>query len=287
MNVKTIMSSLRRGLSKLVMREVSTIARRDYVAAIDALESRGRPGAAEFLRKNARSFGEWAVTRGLALHNPLAGLRRPKASRAERLEVEERGRALSEVEVVNLWQAAVGTSSAFGGMVRLGLLTAMRRGELAGLRWSDVRGDRIHLEPRHTKQGRIHEIPLTPLMGTILGECQRGTSDLVFPSWKTGKKMSGWNSLVAKLCEKSGVDFALHDLRSTCRTQMGNLGVPEDIAEIAIGHQRKDLVRRYDFSDVWGQRIDAFQRVSDTIGALIGKDVHNVVKLRGAKSRGK
>ena len=35
----------------------------------------------------------------------------------------------------------------FGGLVQLALLTAMRRGELSGLRWSDIKAERVK-EPR-------------------------------------------------------------------------------------------------------------------------------------------
>jgi len=118
----------------------------------------------------------------------------------------------------------------------------MRRGEMAGLTWENVKPDRITLEATHTKQGRRHEIPLTLPMRDILSSRQKGTSTLVFPSEKTGRKMSGWNKLVAKVIKASGVDFSLHDTRRTCRTLMTLTGTVTDIAEIAIGHQRKELM---------------------------------------------
>jgi len=45
-----------------------------------------------------------------------------------------------------------------------------------------------------------------------------------------------------KLQQASGVDFRLHDLRRTARTLMSRVGVAEDIAELAIGHVRADLI---------------------------------------------
>ena len=51
-----------------------------------------------------------------------------------------------------MWNS-VGAMGAFGGMLRLGLLTGMRRSELAGLRWCDVHDDRIVLEAHGTKTG--------------------------------------------------------------------------------------------------------------------------------------
>ena len=105
-NVRTTMSALRRGLAALMKNDVRTLTRGHYVAAIAVIERDGRLGAAEDLRKHSRTFAEWCVARGLADFNPLAGLRRPRLSRAERLEAVEGGRALSDSEIKSVWEAA-------------------------------------------------------------------------------------------------------------------------------------------------------------------------------------
>ena len=174
-NIRTIMSALRRGLAALMRNDVRTLTRGHYVAAIAVIERGGRLGAAEDLRKHSRTFAEWCVARGLADFNPLAGLRRPRLSRAERLEAVECGRALSDSEIKSVWEAA-GTLGTFGGLVRLALLTAMRRGELSGLRWDDVKADRVVLDAHHTKTGAAHEIPLTGLMRDVFATQSRTVS---------------------------------------------------------------------------------------------------------------
>ena len=151
---KSAMSALRRGLAPLMNREIDALTRKDFINQIEALENAGKPGAAMDLRAHSRSWLEWCVTRGLAPFNPLAGLRRPRSSRAERLENERKGKALSDPEIVALWNG-VCAMGAFGGLVRLGLLTGMRRNELAGLRWSNVRDDRIMLGASATKTERV------------------------------------------------------------------------------------------------------------------------------------
>jgi hypothetical protein len=50
---------------------------------------------------------------------------------------------------------------------------------------------------------------------------------------------------------------------------MSRLGVPEDIAELAIGHQRADLVARYNKDRAWQARCDAFENISAHITALL------------------
>src|SRR5262249_51630066 len=44
----------------------------------------------------------------------------------------------------------------------------------------------------------------------------------------------------------------------------------EDIAELAIGHVRADLIARYNKDEAWSGRSDAFERVSAHIATAIG-----------------
>ena len=277
-NVKTTMSSLRRGLSGLLARDVKTLTRSDYIDAISDIEDGGRLGAAQDLRKHCRTFAEWCVGKGLADHNVLAGLRRPRQTRAERLEAEEKGRALSDAEISQIWRAAENMGS-FGRLTQLALLTGMRRSELSGLRWSDIR-DRIALEARHTKGGAAHEIPLTGLMRATLAKQPHTSSALVFPSSRANGRISGWTKLVKRLVKESGVELTMHDTRRTCRTLMSRLGVNEDIAELAIGHQRADLIARYNKDSAWEKRVEAFEQVSTHLTQLLGEPSVNVTYLQ-------
>jgi integrase len=270
-NRKAVLSSLNRGLHRLLSRDVADITRQNFVTAITAIEDQGRPGAAEDLRKFSRTFLEWCVSTGRASHNVLAGLRRPKRSRAQRLAAAANGgTALTDDQIRQLWQAAE-DFGAFGRLVRLALLTGARRGELAGLERSHILADRLVVVPEHAKSGAQHEIPLTPLMRSVIAGKPVTTSPLVFPSSKTDGRIKGWSKLVAKLQRASGVDFRLHDLRRTVRTLMTHYRVDHDVAELAIGHAREGLRRQYDFAELWDLRRDAFAKVSHHVAALLGQ----------------
>jgi integrase len=283
-NTKVIISALCRGLPKLMGKDVADITRQDFVAAINAIKNAGKPGAAADLRKFAHGFAEWCVREGHAHANVLAGYRNPKPSRDQRLKAAANGgRALSDDDIRKLWQSADKFGS-FGALVRLALLTALRRGELAQLeRARDLLADRIVVQPEHAKTGAQHEVPLTDAMRRVIAGVPVGTSKLVFPSVVTGGRIRGWTKLVAKLQRDSGVDFRLHDLRRTARTLMSQLGVPEDVAELAIGHVRADLIARYNKDQAWDGRRDAFERVSGRIENLIGARRRRaaVIPLRG------
>lgn len=268
-NTPTILSTLRRGLAPLLSRQVDGITQAELVERIDVLKAEGKPGAAADLRKHARTMLAWAKQRGLRADNPLADLRVARGSRADRLEAESRkGRALADREIAAVWRSSQGVAP-FAGLVRLALLSGMRRGELAELRWGDVRDDRIVLPAAKTKSGVAHEIPLTEAMRAVLATQPRMSSDRVFGSTKKpGVALVGWSKLIAPMNRDSGVDFRLHDLRRTCRTVMSRCGIPEDVAEIAIGHARRGLVGLYNKDDGWAARVAAFEAVSNHVVAI-------------------
>src|SRR5262245_41576411 len=195
-NTKVIMSTLRRGLGRLMGKDVAAITRADFVTAIVAIEDKGKPGAAADLRKCARTFCEWCVHRGFAPANVLAGLRQSKTTRAERLASEARKpRALADHEIIAVWNAADGRG-AFGNIIRLLLLTGARRSEIAKLSRDRILSDRLVLPPTHTKMGEKHEVPLTDLMRAVIAAQPATVSTLVFASEKTGRAFNGWGKSV-------------------------------------------------------------------------------------------
>src|SRR5262249_28190257 len=160
------------------------------------------------------------------------------------------------------------------------LLSALGRGELAQIeRARDVLADRIVVRPEHSKTGNPHMVPLTPLMREVIADEPITTSALLFPSPVTCGRITGWPERVANLRQATGVDFRLHDLRRAARTLMSKLGVAEDIAELAIGHVRADLIARYNKDDAWTGRRDAFERVSAHVATAIGHRLHERGRL--------
>ena len=93
----------------------------------------------------------------------------------------------------------------------------------------------------------------------------------MFPSSRSNGRILGWTKLVKKLVKVSGIKLTMHDTRRTCRTLMSRLEVPEDMAELAIGHQRADLVARYNFDQAWRRRVEAFERVSTHVTQIISE----------------
>lgn len=272
-NRMDVLRSLRTRMAALLARDVITVTGADFAKIIEGIRQKGFPGAAEAFRTHCRAFLTWCVTDATVLTvNPLAGHRKERATRADRLAKEEKGRALSDAELARVWCAA-DPQTTFGRLVRFYVLTGCRRGEGAGLTWAmlDRSKNLFDLPPVFVKQGRGHKVPIAPPLQGVLDLCIRDArSDLVFPSGRTGGEISGWTKAMKAFTAAADVDFTLHDLRRTFRTGLSKLGVDVDTAELAIGHARADLEAIYNRDDALDRLRAAFTAWADHIQALTG-----------------
>jgi len=65
--------------------------------------------------------------------------------------------------------------------------------------------------------------------------------------------------------------FTLHDLRRTCRTGLGRLGVARDIAELVINHRPRGIVATYDIHAYLDEKRAALERWSAHLMSLATK----------------
>ena len=243
-----------------MQRDLAELDRVVLIDAIERIERSGRAGAARDFRKHLRTFINRQLSLGVIAIDPLAGYRLPAPTKDDVIEAEEHGKSLDEAEILAVWRAASNIGGPFGGLVQMGLLTGLRRGELAALRWDwiDREGLRITVPGKVMKSGREHAVPITNMIAKLLDETPDRGGGLVFPSEKRlggATPMSGWSKLLTRLRLESGVaGVGLHDLRRTYRSTLADLGVREEIAEAMIAHLRSDLVSRYNRAELWAQR---------------------------------
>jgi integrase len=164
--------------------------------------------------------------------NPFQGL--PIAAGAE-----ARDRVLTDREVGTIWRAAGAMGWPFGPLMRLLLLTAQRRDEVAGLRWSELSPDlAVWTVPKErAKNGRAHVVHLAPEARAVLATVPRVEGcDLVFTT--SGRTpVSGFAKAKERLDRLSGVGgWRLHDFRRTAVTWMAGAGVPPHVADRLLNH---------------------------------------------------
>lgn len=135
-------------------------------------------------------------------------------------------------------------------LIRLAIVTGLRRGALLGLRWGDLAldGESPHVKVERTKNGDAHISPITPDLVAEFRRMRRVRTfddDLIFVGRHPNVPHDfrhGFNE-ACKTAGLTGVTF--HTLRHTSCSRLAQAGV--DILAIAehAGHRSLTMTRRY------------------------------------------
>jgi integrase len=217
---------LRKHYASLHKLTLAQIDRRTVAQALGEIEDGSGPIARNRARAALSAFYSWAIQEGLTEINPVQGTRKAD-------EGNSRERVLTREELRKLW-GGLGDDN-FSNVVRLLLLTGQRRNEIGKLAWAevDIAHKQLVLPAHRVKNGRDHTVPLSRQAYAILDRLPRRWQ-FVFGE-RDG--FTNWAEAKAKLDERVGIAaWTLHDLRRTCATQMGELGVLPHVVEQALNH---------------------------------------------------
>jgi integrase len=219
--------------SDLNQKPINAIKRSDVVRILDGMVASGMTIGANRALSAIKKLFAWCVDRGAIEINPVAGL---KATAKE----ISRDRVLTDHEIFTYWATAEAESFPFAQFAHVLLLTAQRRGEVAGMSWSEIDFDNAvwTIPAKRAKNATQHAVPLAPLVVDILKSLPRFlNSDLVFTT--TGKTpISGFGRFKRRLDDGSADDsWRLHDLRRTAATKMALSGVQPHIIEAVLNHK--------------------------------------------------
>jgi len=222
-------------MTKLHGMTIDQIKRADVVRVLDGMVANGTPTRANRALAAIKKVMSWCVDRGMIEVSPIAGLKAPAKEVA-------RERVLTDNELAACWNAAVAEGFPFAAVVQILILTGQRRGEVAGMRWSelDLAKGTWTIPAKRAKNANAHIVPLAPLALDILKSVPRFLgSDLVFTT--TGKTaVSGFGRLKRRLEDAVGLDaedWRLHDVRRTVATNMAMMGIQPHIIEAVLNHK--------------------------------------------------
>ena len=214
-------------------RLVGGLGKSDILEILDGIVERGAPGAANHAYAAISKFFGWCSERDLIGSNPCTEIKRPT-------KVSSRDRVLNCEELVHVWMASEKVGYPFGAIVRLLVLTAQRRGEVANMRWAHISFDDAvwHLPKELTKSNRAHVIPLTSSCRQLIQDLPGLHEEFLFPArGSTTTTFSGFGKCKERLDRLVGIDdWTLHDLRRTAATGMAELGVAPHVVEKVLNH---------------------------------------------------
>jgi len=112
-------------------RPIGTITRGDINRIVDGISARGADVQANRALAYLRALFNWTVERGRLPASPVTGMKSPTREQA-------RDRVLTDDELRWLWRACDALGWPFGPLVKLLLLTAQRRDEVAGIERPEI-----------------------------------------------------------------------------------------------------------------------------------------------------
>jgi integrase len=266
--------------------QMATIDRRTVAALLTEVASASGPTEANHVRASLSAFFAWAMRDGLVDANPVIGTN--KAA-----EKGSRDRVLDEQELRSIWNALADDD--YGVAVKLLALTGQRREEIGGLRRSEINLDKalISLPAERTKNGKPHDIPLSPSALAILkGWLSRrpDSSEFIFGRGSKGG-YQGWSTSKMRLdrqlraAETPVQSWTLHDLRRTFSTVAHDeLGIAPHVVEAVLNHvsgHRAGVAGTYNRPLYAKEKATALARWAEHLDSAVN-DVHSkVVTLRG------
>lgn len=232
------------------------------------------PVAGNRARAALSSYFSWAIGEGLANANPTTGTNKPAVEVA-------RDRVLTADELRLVWRCA--GDGDFGAIVRLLILTAARRDEIAALSWGEIAGSILTISGARTKSRTPLVLELPPLALSVLKDVQRREGrDLVFgrsgPFSGFGKAREALNArmTVALRAERGSKatlqPFRLHDLRRTAATGMAEIGVAPHVVEAVLNHisgTRAGVAGVYNRATYAAEKRTALALWADHVGRLV------------------
>ena len=144
-------------------------------------------------------------------------------------------------------------------------LTATRPGEVRNATFDEFDLDAAvwTIPAARYKTGTEFRVPLSERAIELRTEARNGTDGdgLVFPSPVTGRAVS--ENTYVKLLRDLDIPSSAHGLRATFRTWCSDVGVPRDLAEMALGHVVSGVEGAYARSDMLERRRTLMQQWND------------------------
>jgi integrase len=208
-----------------------------------------------------------------------------------------RTRVLSDDEIRIIWPV-LNSLGTFGALVKMLLLTAQRRDEVASMSRAEIGRDGIWIIPAERyKTKKPHFVPLSgAALALAKAQPKVDGCDNVFPS-RAGTPFSAFGKSKVALDKailaeierqakgggnktKPMPNWTLHDLRRTGKTLMARAGVRPDVSERVLGHAIRGVEGTYDRHSYSDEKRDALEKLAGMIRHILNPASSNVATLR-------
>jgi integrase len=255
--------------------------------ALETIVTRGGGETANRLHVVAGRVISWAVSRDLidpAASGVFAGLEKPAPTRV-------RSRVLTDDEIGRLWPAIQDEPPREAAFWEFAFRTGQRRGEIIAATFEQF------ISPHEwrfiVKGGREHWLGVPRQVDELVARLRvlAGKSLYLFASRRaeTGHLATVQKSL-GRLKNAVGAEFRIHDIRRTVATELGGLGITDDIVSRVLSHSGGGGAavtrKHYNLAQQVAPTRAALQLLSDHLDAIVGARVaHSDVREAHMGSR--
>lgn len=191
------------------------------------------------------SILSYAVDAGMIERNPALGIRlAPSGQRRRYLSPQE----LKQLDEVLDQPAASETAGTAAIIIRLLILTGARRGEIEGLKWSEVDFN-FGMLRKETSKTEAKVIPVARAALQILYDQRQWTSGnqiWVFPPQRGDGHFDGLSKEWRRIRKAAGIEnVRIHDLQHTFASIGAGGGVGLPLIGGILGHRQASTTQRY------------------------------------------
>jgi integrase len=220
--------------------DLASIRRSDVRDLIDGIEGKVAPGRALAI---IRTLFRYAMGRDWIEASPAEAIPNPSSD-------TPRDRYLNMYEVKAVYKVADLLGYPFTGFIKMMILTAQRRTEVASMKWGDIdlEAGTWVLSSEDTKSARAHLVPLSPQAVELLKATPQFGSYVWSSDGETHVKgYSKAKQRIDAFLLSGGLKlkpWRLHDLRRTVATHMVRLGVSELVVGRVLNHAPQGVTAR-------------------------------------------
>lgn len=262
-------------------RKAKDINRLEINLLLDSIVERGAPIQANMTLAVIRKMFNFAIGRSILAFNPCLGIPSPS-------KPNQRNRVLSETELKEFWFRLDNARMAKGTklILKLQLVTAQRKGEVAGAKWDDIdlKKGWWTISAEKAKNGLPHRIPLSSLALEILKNAKEysGNSQWVFPSPHQDKPITGpaIDHAVRKNYDCFGIDhFTPHDLRRTAASLMTGTGISRLTVGKILNHAESGVTATYDRYSYNKEKKDALNKWERILKKILWDAAEKIIEI--------
>jgi integrase len=261
---------------KLGARVFREITRRDVAQVLTDI-ARKHTTTARLIRAMLGRLWTYGIEVGEVEYSVVAG--------TPSYDVPKGRRVLTDDELQKLWQETREPTQ-YHRIIRLLLLLGCRRGEIGGLRRSELVNSELHIPGTRTKNHADLVLPLPRRALTLikLAEKQARNDGLLFG--RTAERgFTDWEDAKKDLDERLGFkDWDIHDLRRTVETRMAGLRVPKDISNRVLNHAIDPITQAYDHHDYRGEKARALRAWANELKRVTSHRSAEVIDLDLARA---